>query len=324
MTTILTIPTISLQAFVDGDAQTRAELAAEVDDICRTIGFLVVRDHGLADETLAAAWRTAREFFDLPLKEKVRSCAPTPGSPRGYFPLESETLAKSMDNDTPPDIKESFSCCPLRSPTQVDAPADELDFFYGENIWPAEPREFRAAWEDYYRGMEVLGRQVMQLFARALDLDEDYFETAHTHHLGAMRALNYPATDRPPLPGQCAAGEHADYGSVTILRPDPEVAGLEIRMPDDSWLAAPQVADAFIVNIGDMLACWTNDRWVSTRHRVTPLPQGARRQSIAYFMNPNYDAEIRCIPTCLARGEQPAYAPVMAGRYLMNKFLATQ
>jgi len=109
---------------------------------------------------------------------------------------------------------------------------------------------------------------------------------------------------------------------VTILKPDPNVDGLEVKSPSGGWIKAPVVSDAFVINIGDLLAHWTNDRWVSTLHRVVEPDGGnaSRRQSIAYFMNPNYDAEITTISTCLEDGQHSKYPPVLAGDYLMKKF----
>ena len=294
-------------------------MAADVDRICRTTGFLVLRNHSVPASVVDAAWHAAEQFFSLPETEKQRSRSADPDCPRGYFPMAAETLAKTLNDETPPDLKESFSCGPQRAPRQRGS-VEHFDFFYGTNIWPANPPTFRAAFEAYYEAMEDLGLRIMRLFALALDLPTDFFAAHHSHHISALRTLNYPPQKTAPLPGQLGAGAHTDYGSVTILRPDPGVSGLQVQMPDGAWIEAPRTSDAFIVNIGDMLARWTNDRWVSTLHRVVPDDPGQRRQSIAYFQNPNFDAEISCLPTCLPAGDSARYPPVLAGSYLMQKF----
>jgi len=318
------IPTVDLAAFLAGTQGERRRIAAAVDDICRSLGFLVIDNHGVPRQVAAAAWTAARQFFDLPLAAKLKCSAH--GSPRGYFPFEEESLARTRGVAAPPDRKEAFSSGPLAPPAGHE-PGAGFDFFYGENRWPTAPAGFRDAWIAYYRAMEALGAQVMRLLAAALSLDEDYFAPFHRHHLAALRALHYPAGPAAAAAGQQRAGAHSDYGSVTILKPDPEVGGLEVRLPGGDWVAAPVVTDAFIVNLGDLMARWTNDRWVSTLHRVAdPEPDAGgelpRRQSIACFMNPDYDAEIATIPTCLAPGEQSRYAPVQAGDYLLAKFRA--
>lgn len=317
------IPAISLSAFLHGNDAEQQRIAAEVDDICRTLGFLIVEQHGIPDSLIADAWQAARDFFDLPLEQKMASRSPDPGCPRGYFPIASEALAKSLGVDTPPDIKESLGIGPLRAPERHIAAAD-AEFHYGENLWPAQPAELRDALTNYMQAMEVLGNNLLRLFAAALSLPHDYFESFHTDPMCALRCLNYPAVDKPLLPDQKGAGEHADYGSITMLKSDPEVTGLEVRLPTGEWIAAPRVQDGFIINIGDMLARWTNDRWVSTLHRVnSPGTAGGgqkRRQSMAYFYNTSFDAEISCIPTCLADGEQPKYDTVKGGNYLIQRF----
>ena len=148
--------------------------------------------------------------------------------------------------------------------------------------------------------------------------------------------LNYPALSEPAQPGQLRAGAHTDYGTVTALltsdAPGGLPGGLEVLV-DDRWTAAPVVADSFVINLGDAMARWTNDRWRSTLHRVvTPSTNPAaidmaamsRRQSIAFFHNANWDAVIECIPSCLAAGDTPRYTPVTAGDHLMSKFRSTQ
>ncbi len=317
-----TIPTVDLAAFFSGTGEERRRSADRVDDICRSIGFLIIENHGVPTGISNAAWSAARSFFDLPLVEKLASKSPQAGCPRGYFPPEQESLAKSRGIDTPPDLKECYSSGPLSPPTG-HSPDEYFDFFYGPNIWPSEPAGFRQAWTDYYAAMERLGSQIMRMLALALQLDEDYFAEFHTHHLGALRALNYPTTTDDFLPGQQRAGAHSDYGSVTILKPDPAVGGLEVRNSSGEWFGAPAVDNAFIINIGDLLARWTNDRWVSTMHRVVdPIHNGPtpRRQSIAYFMNPNYDAEIDVIRTSTGDGETAKYPGVAAGQYLLAQF----
>ena len=320
------IPTVDLGAFSSGASEYKARVAEEVDEICQSIGFLVIANHGIAGEVIDEAWSAAEAFFDLPLQEKLELQSPTPDCPRGYFPFEEESLAKTLGIESPPDRKEAYSSGPL-APPDGHASTDKSGFFYGKNTWPASLPAFRGAWENYYRAMEGLGARIMGLLAHALQLDEDYFAALHTHHLGALRALNYPASAVDENTALHRAGAHSDYGTVTILKPDPAVGGLEVQLPSAKWIDAPAVTDSFIVNLGDLMARWTNDRWISTVHRVTSgeaMDTVPRRQSIAYFMNPNYDAEIAAIPTCLAEDEAPAYAPVLAGDYLLQKFTDAQ
>ena len=319
-------PVVDLSRFEAADAAGKAKLGAEVDDICRTTGFLAVSGHGVPQATIDAAWNAARAFFDLPLEDKQKARAPYAGYPYGYLGHGVEALAKSKGVETPPDLKESFNGGPLSTPPGLSDP-EALAFCYAETIWPPGPAGFVEAWKAYYRSMEDLAARIMRLFAAALQLPEDYFAGVIDRPVSALRALNYPHPVVPPQPGQLRAGAHTDYGSLTILLPEAKSGGLEIFTPEQQWRAVPPVPGAFIINIGDLMALWTNDRWVSTLHRVVnPAPDAAgstRRQSFAFFHQPNWDAEIRCIESCLAPGERPRYAPVLSGPYLMSKFKST-
>ena len=317
------LPTVSLANFLEGDAATRKSIATNVDSICRDIGFLIVEQHGVSDSVIGDAWSSIRAFFDLPVEKKIVARSPDPGCPRGYFPMAAEALAQSLGVETPPDIKESFGIGSQRVPERTMTET-QAEFHYGANLWPTEPEGLRDALTSYFDELQDLGSRVLQLFAAALELPYDYFEQFHTDPMCALRCINYPAMAADPLPQQRGAGEHSDYGSITILKSDPCVPGLEVRLPSGKWVAAPLVEDGFIVNIGDLMARWTNDRWVSTLHRVTNprADEGGttRRQSMAFFHNASFDAEIECIPTCRDR-EQPAkYEPVFAGKYLYDRF----
>lgn len=320
-----TFPVFDLSRFERADAAGRAALGAEVDRICRETGFLAIAGHGVEQSTIDAAWNAARDFFDLPAAEKQQVRAPYPGYPYGYLGPETEALAKSRGEETPPDLKESFNGGPLAVPEGLDDP-QALSFCYAETIWPERPEGFRAAWTAYYRAMEDLAARIMRVFAVALQLPEDAFAATIDKPISALRALNYPKQAAAPKPGQLRAGAHTDYGSLTILLPQAGSGGLQILHPSGDWVDVPPVPGAFVINIGDLMARWTNDRWVSTLHRVVN-PQGeaarARRQSFAFFHQPNWHQEIACLPTCLAPRETPKYEPVLSGPYLMSKFQST-
>ncbi|BCH23067.1 isopenicillin N synthase family dioxygenase [Mesorhizobium sp. L-8-3] len=321
-----TFPVFDLGRFEKAGPGEKKALGAEVDRICRTTGFLAITNHGVPQPVIDAAWSKARAFFDLPAEEKERAKAPYKGYPYGYLGPELEALARSRNIDSPPDLKESFNGGPLRVPEGMNDP-EALAFCYAETIWPEAPDGFVAAWRDYYAALEDLAMRVMRLFATALELPETYFDRFIDAPISALRALNYPEQHVPPKPGQIRAGAHTDYGSLTILLPQAGSRGLEIITPDGAWTPVPPIPGAFVINIGDLMARWTNDRWVSTVHRVVnpPADEGGmdRRQSMAFFHQPNWDAEIVVLDACLGAGETPRYEPVRSGPYLMGKFKAT-
>ncbi|MEX0344078.1 MAG: isopenicillin N synthase family dioxygenase [Rhizobiaceae bacterium] len=323
----LAFPVFDLETFESADAAQQSALAAQVDEICRATGFLAISGHGMDKSVIDGIWAATRAFFDLDAESKNCVRAPYPGYPYGYLGPGSEALAKSKNVDTPPDLKESFNGGPLSIPPGLDD-EEALSFCYAETIWPQRPEGFRQAWEAYYRGMEGLAARIMRVFALALDLPEDYFASYIDQPISALRALNYPHQEGDiAKPGQLRAGAHSDYGSLTILLPEPGTAGLQIFSPSGEWIDVPPIKDAFVINIGDLMARWTNDRWVSTLHRVVN-PNGAsatsnRRQSLAFFHQPNWFAEISCLGSCLNFGEAPKYEPVLSGPYLMDKFRST-
>jgi isopenicillin N synthase-like dioxygenase len=319
-------PIFDLSKFSAATPAEKTSLGRTVDEICRHTGFLAITGHGIPDETISRAWNAARAFFDFPVEKKLAVKMRYAGYPYGYSPLQSEALAKSKGEETPPDIKESFNIGPLVVPPHTGNESF-ADFRYATNIWPTEPAEFEQAWSGYYCALGALAAKIMRVFAVALELPEYYFDAAVNDPISAVRALNYPHQSVAPQPGQLRAGAHSDYGSLTILRADSAAGGLEIFNPQKHWQPVPAVPNGFVVNIGDLMARWTNDRWVSTLHRVVNPPPDAtgstRRQSVAFFHQPNWDAEISCIPTCLAAGESPKYPPVRSGEYLMQKFHST-
>jgi isopenicillin N synthase-like dioxygenase len=324
-----------------------ARVGRAVDDACRDVGFFTVIGHGVPDAIADEAWATGRAFFELPLAERMSVAMPTPGYPYGYCPLGVEMLARSRDLDTPPreapatrrtgasaasdsDIKETYAVGPVDAPPRpLDEMADPDErAIYSPNLWPDSGLpQLRPAWEAYYRVMADLAARLMEAFARGLGLPADYFHRFIDRHGSAMRMVNYPHQDRPPPPGALRAGAHTDYGTLTILRQDGAPGGLEVEDAAGRWVPVPFQAGSFVVNVGDLLARWTNDRWRSTLHRVVnPRPDAAtsnRRTSFPFFHNANWDARVECLPTCLARGEMPRHPPVLAGAHLMAKFRST-
>ncbi|MBV9290285.1 MAG: isopenicillin N synthase family oxygenase [Hyphomicrobiales bacterium] len=317
-------PVFDLACFEAGSAEEKAPLGAEIDAICRSTGFLAVAGHGVPQATIDEAWRKAEAFFSLPPELKGRAKAPYPGYPYGYLAPETESLARSRGVDAPPDKKESFNGGPLRAPLGLTDP-EALGFCFAPTIWPDEPEGFREAWRAYYAAMEDLAARIMRALAVALTLPEDFFAPFIDAPISALRALNYPALAGQREPGEIRAGAHTDYGSLTILLPQAGSRGLEILAPDGSWTEVEPVPGAFIVNIGDLMARWTNDRWTSTLHRVViPADGGAApRQSFAFFHQPNWDAGIVALEACLEPGETVKYPPVKSGPYLMGKFKST-
>jgi isopenicillin N synthase-like dioxygenase len=263
------------------------------------------------------------EFFALPLDEKLRYRSPRPEINRGYAAKGTEGLTYSLGVDgRPPDLFEAFNIGPDEVPPGV--PADRPEF--APNLWPARPTGLRDALVPYFTDVAALARRITSVMALALGLDATFFDDKTDHSTDTLRVNHYErgAGEPAPAPGQQRMGAHTDYGIVTVLYAD-RVPGLEILGPDGQWHGVLPPEGAFLVNLGDLLAEWTNDRWRSTLHRVVPPPTSAEgpsvRRSMAFFHDGNYDAVIECLPTCCSADNPPRYPRVTAGEHLMAKLL---
>ncbi len=310
-------------------AGSAAAVAAGIDEACREIGFFQIVGHGLDPAVGAEAWDVAAEFFRLPADQKMAVAIPA-GDAYGYGPFQVERLAASRGDVTPPDLKETFSVGPNWTTAAPDPLTDPAEAFVRSlNRWPAALPHMERIMRRQYEALAELVERVMALMAIGLGLPDDRFVAAIDQHTSALRALHYPDLAGCVVePGQLRAGAHSDYGTLTLLRQDDAPCGLQVRDVDGTWHDVPAIEDAYVVNVGDALERWTNERWRSTLHRVViPSDDAGRdcsRQSMAFFHNANWDAVIECLPSCLAAGESPRYAPVTAGEHLMGKFRSTQ
>lgn len=279
------------------------QVVEQVRRACEDVGFLVVTGHGIPNELLERMGAVSRAFFDLP--EPVKAVHHHPERGARYVPLASESVAASLDLVTPPDLNEAYSV--YRRDTEE---------------WPPEPVGMRDVWREYHDALAGLAARVMRIFALALGLDENWFDDKIDHADASLWVTNYPAQLEEPQPGQLRAGPHTDYDTLTLLKVEDVPGGLQVEVEPGVWADVPYVRGSYVVNIGDLMSRWTNDRWVSTMHRVANPPPGsgpaARRQSIVFFHKPNDDAVIAPIPSCVG-AEGPRYPPVLAGSYVASK-----
>lgn len=301
------LPIIDMTPF-HGGGNGAARVVAQVQAACLNTGFFVVTGHRVDAGVTERLYRAARAFFDQPEERKQ----PLPGQAAemgglGFAPLLTEALAATQGEVTPGDLKESINFGP-RLPGSP---------------WPAHAAELHAACTAYFAEMERLAKQLRQIFCAAIGLAPDYFEPSFENHLSALRVINYPAQTAAPLSGQLRAGTHTDYGFMTILRSEASPGGLQVRRRDGSWIDAPAVDNGFVVNIADAFMRWTNDTWVSTPHRVINPPPSmrgsARRQSMAFFVNPSNETRIECLEAFCPAGTLPKYEAVSFEDYMALK-----
>ncbi|MYE02465.1 MAG: isopenicillin N synthase family oxygenase [Alphaproteobacteria bacterium] len=316
-----TVPVIDIAPFLDGSD--KPAVARSVAEACERIGFLIVSGHGLDAGTVERAFERSRAFFDLPRAEKDRWHPTGRSRQRGFHGFATRGLAYTLGEDAPPDLRETYFLGPVNDHRAHFAHLPDAANAYAPNLYPDAPKGAAEALVAIYRAYERLSADLMRIFAVALDQPEDYFAGWIARHFSILSSHHYPALREQPRPGQLRTGAHTDFGALTILAMTDADGGLEVRMPDGAWQPVRPPLGTLVVNLGDMMARWTNGRWTSTLHRVAnPRDLNSarsRRQTIGYFMHPDYDAPIRAIPSCVPSGEEPKFPTISAGEHIAMK-----
>ncbi len=315
------IPVVDLSAFRTGTPVERAAVAAQVDRAARQVGFLNIVGHGVPQPVVDGLGSAIDAFFALPAATKNALRPPSPSINRGYTGPRNEHLSHSLGVVSAPDLFEAFNigtqACDWPG---LDLPSEH----YPENLWPALPG-FRAAVEAWFAEAGRVARELEQVLAVALWLPEAYFAAFTDHSIDVLRMNCFllPPGDVRVEVGQMGMGAHTDYGIVTVLWADPVSPGLQVLDASGGWHDVVAAPGALLVNLGDALARWTNDRWLSSMHRVLPPVdaggRAVRRRSAAYFHDGNADAVVACLPGCADAGNPPRYEPVTVSEHLAAK-----
>ena len=300
------LPVIDVSPLRSEALADRRKVAEQLHGACRHTGFFYAVGHGVDAALLDSVFAASKQFFAQPAAAKRALDLKQSPANFGYGELGSEQLQP----DRPADVNESFNI-------GLELPPGHPDFAVADsgrapNRWPNLPG-WREVMLRYYDACLELGRLIHRGFCLDLGLPEDFFEDKLDAPLAVLRLLHYPASRGRTAPRQFGAGEHTDYGNMTLLATD-GVAGLQLRRRDGEWVDAPQVPGAYICNIGDCLMRWTNDTYVSTPHRVQPPEQA--RYSIPFFLDPNPEAEVRTID---GFGESK-YPPIRVADYIKQRF----
>ncbi|NJN02650.1 MAG: isopenicillin N synthase family oxygenase [Leptolyngbyaceae cyanobacterium RM1_1_2] len=312
MSELVNLPVIDFTPFLAGDEVGQQQVAEAIYQACHEVGFMYLTNHGVEPKAIACAFEQSCAFFALSAAAKQDLAWSDAVSNRGYVGLERERL----DQARPGDLKEAFNV------GKEAAGAESLALAL--NRWPSELPMFKETLYSFFEDCAAAATQIFRAFAIALSLPESYLVEQHQAQEFTLRLLHYPALRALPRPGQIRAGAHSDYGTLTLLFQE-QVGGLEVQSASGEWLAAPAIADAILVNTGDLMQRWSNDVFRSTRHRVA-LPQGEAAQrdrySIAFFCQPDAKAEIACLPSCCS-DTPPRYEPITSGTYLLSRLQAT-
>lgn len=289
-------------------------LAREMRHACETIGFFYVANHGIPQAVIDGVFDATRRYFAFPFEERMKDRMDEVFR-RGFMPH-----GVNQQEGYPPDLKESFDF-------GLDLPLDDPDVksrrpLHAPNKWPADKPWLRSAAEAYFNGTMKLGTDLLRLLARSLDMPEGHFQQYLTKPMVQTRLFHYPPQPPTSPDNEFGVAPHTDYGCLTLLAQDP-IGGLELKKRDGEWIGAPYIQGTLVINLGDLMAVWTNDIYVSNPHRVVNR-SGKERYSIPTFFNLDYDTPVSCLPTCQSPTRPPKYEPIKSGDYLVQRFRKVQ
>lgn len=305
------IPVLDISALRRDDSGTEAAAAIgeKILEAATTIGFFYVSGHGVADSVFERANQASREFFKQPreIKEEVAVNA----NHRGFLSIGEAQMygAKHVD------LKESWIWSIENDDLQrIPAPDDE---FLGHNQWPSEPAQFRPAMVEFFNSASAVAVDLMRAFAVSMNLKEDAFLKTARNPVSRGASVYYPPQPADLGEEQFGVAPHTDYGCLTLVWQD-EVGGLEVRNANGDWVTAHPIENTFVVNVGDLLARWTNQHFKSTPHRVVNR-SGKERCSMALFWDPDSDTVID--PSAVvAPDEKIRYKPTTVAEHILKRY----
>lgn len=303
-------------------------MAGSITDAFKNSGFIYLKNYGFPKDVVPVVFSSSAGFFARPQDQKDSLCWTTPQANRGYIATGQEKLSRPDETDgiavrsCNPDLKETIEIGREGVPNQPNRWPDSLDH---------DGKAFKRTMLSFFEQCKQLHQQIMQAIAMGMDLPEHFFDRYIDAGDNNLRLLHYPPVPKNIFrkqPDQVRAGEHSDYGTITLLFQDSR-GGLQVRTPRETFIDVTPVPDTVVVNAGDLLARWSNDTITSTRHRVVEPPLAGddpsdiypSRYSIAYFCNPNMDVFIEALPGTM--GDQKKYPGIKTADYMVQRLTAT-
>jgi len=279
------VPMVDMAAAWSNDAAARRRLAADIAEACGRVGFMYVKNHGMAQADIDAIFKTAEDFHNLPLEAKMEVSLTKNNHAQGYL----HGMTKGTEKTIAANLQEAFQ---IRRPLADDDP----DLLAGKPIhgripWPSAMPDLRPRMMAYYDKINVVGYELLKLFEVSLDFPEGHLKKYFKKDMNSLRLLHYPPQTPDEDGVHLGARAHTDTNAFTILAQDSN-GGLEVRNREGEWIAIPPIDGTFVVNVGEVLKVWTDGVFSSTLHRVINR-SGNRRYSIPFFMYPSYDAVIQ-------------------------------
>ncbi|KAH8423765.1 isopenicillin N synthase family dioxygenase [Aspergillus melleus] len=316
-------PIIDFEGFHSPDPSLRSTFLTQIRQACQDHGFFQIINHGIPDGIQADILSQARDLFSLPVEVKERYSMDTGTDNRGYERLRAQNFEKRGLGD----LKEGFY---LGKDLPVDHPSVQAgNFSQGPNRYPAEIRDadgFKRVADEYHERMSVLAGELMSVVALTLGMEEASFEGFCEEPVAILRLLKYPAQE-VPLEGkgeglERGIGAHTDFGAITILLQD-DKGGLQVWDRESSeWADVVPVPGALVVNLGNMMMRWTNDRYLSNLHRVINH-SGEDRYSVPFFFSGNPDYVVDCLPNFQDDGQEAKYPPITVAEWMGARYADT-
>ena len=301
------VPELSLRAYTQGDGGAQRTFIAELFSGLKEYGFVILKDHPIDIQLLRRAYDLSEKLFALDRSTKESYVSQAGGGQRGYTPLGKE----HAKNSKVPDLKEFWHV------GRDLSAGDPLKSFFPDNIWPTALPEFEPVFKSMFQALDDTGRIMLRALTGPLEVAPDYFDRMTNRGSSILRLLHYPPIPEGITPGAVRAAAHEDINLITLLV-SASASGLELLTRDGKWLAIDAPPDSIIVDSGDMLARLTNEVIPATTHRVVnPSGPNQSRYSMPFFLHPNPDAKLECIPSC--RGPAEKYPPILANEFLMER-----
>lgn len=307
-TTTRRVPELSLNSYIEGSENDRSRFVDEFFNGLKDYGFIVLKDHPIPDALLNKAYTLVQELFALSTEEKMQYALADKGFQRGYTPFGKEHAKDSKVMD----LKEFWH-------VGRDLPAGHrYEGNYPKNIWPKEIPEFQKVLSQIFKSLDETGKVMLEALTLPLEVSKSYFNERVSEGNSILRLLHYPPIPEGADPRCLRAAPHEDINLITILV-SATTSGLQLKDRDGTWLPIESDPNSLIVDAGDMLARITNDVIPSTTHQVVN-PEGANgpRYSMPFFMHPNPDAMLTCLPSC--EGKSGAkYPPITSEEFLFQR-----
>lgn len=303
------VPELSLLSYAQGGEQDRIKFVDDFHEGLVEYGFIVLKDHTVAQEKIQKAYELVHEFFQLPYEVKAKYILEGQGGQRGFTAFGTEH-AKDSDSI---DLKEFWHV------GREVAFGDNLKQYCPDNIWPSEVKEFKQTLIELYNSMDATAAIMLDALGTALDVPKDYFRKLITNGNSILRLINYPPTaghiDQHKEAIRAAA--HEDINLITMLVGATD-SGLQLLDRDGTWLDVDSKPGEIVVDSGDMLSRITNDIIPSTTHRViNPEDTSSTRYSMPFFVHPHPEADLVCIPSC--EGDGAKHPPINSHEFLLQR-----